>query len=183
MTSENEVEVLKMLIANPGASNTTIAKKIGITSAGVGKIKDKLERNGIIADYNVDVKLDHIGLTTYAIVHVKVSDDGWSYKNGMGVQEFIASNRNIISVFRVPGRQITHILVCLFRNVKELDSFLGTIQSQLSRYVEIAETYVFSVDGVVKDNCKDLLIEILEEGDEKRMPEPVLFGKIVGEDE
>ena len=72
-------------------------------------------------------------------------------------------------------------MVCGFRNTRELDRYLNVIQSQLSDYLEIVESYVFSYDNIIKDSYSDLLLKIIEEGDDKRMPEPILFGKIIGE--
>jgi len=176
--------VLMEIIENPKISNMAIAKKLGLSSAGIGKIRDKLERKGIIKGY--DVKLDHssIELNTLAILHIRVTTKGWKYSGGIGVQDFIASNPNVVSIYRVPGRQLTHIMLCAFRNIKEVDMFLHAIQSQLSDYVEVVESYVFSSDSIIKDSFRDLMIKIIKEGkDNKRMPEPILFGQIMGEDE
>ena len=176
--------VLMEIIKNPKISNIAIAKKLGLSSAGIGKIREKLEKKGIIKGY--DVKLDHtaINLNTLAILHIKITTDGWKYSGGMGIQDIIASNPNVVSIYRVPGRRLTHILLCAFRNIKEVDMFLHAIQSQLSDYIEVVESFVFSSDSIIKDSFRDLMIKIINEGeDNKRMPEPILFGRIIGEEE
>lgn len=180
---KNMMKVLKAIIDEPKVSNMDIARKLDITSAAVGKIRDKLENNGIIKGYGVNIQYDNLGLNTFVVLHIRVTSIGWKYKGNMGVQDLIASNPNTVMVYRVPGREITHILVCGFRNTKELDKFLNAIQSQLSDYIEIVESYVFSYDNIIKDSFSDLLIKIIDEGDEKRMPEPILFGRILGEEE
>ena len=183
-SNSNDMLVLKEIIENPKVSNMAIAKKLGLSSAGIGKIRDKLEKKGIIKGYNV--KLDHntIDLNTLAILHIKVTTKGWKYGGGMGVQDYIASNPNVVSIYRVPGRHLTHILLCAFRNIQEVDMFLHAIQSQLSDYVEVVESFVFSSDSIIKDSFKDLMIKVINEGDDnKRMPEPILFGDIMGENE
>lgn len=180
---KNMMNVLKAVIEEPTSSNTAIAKKIGITSAAVGKIKNKLEKDGLIKGYDVNIHYDALGVSTFVFLHVRITTDGWKYNGNMGIQDLISSNPNTMAVYRVPGREITHILLCGFRNTKELDRFLNVIQSQLSDYMEIVESYVFSCDNIIKQSFKDLLLQIIKEGEEKRMPEPILFGRIMGEDE
>jgi DNA-binding Lrp family transcriptional regulator len=179
----NLMNVLKAIIDDPRISNVNIARKLGITSAAVGKIRTKLEKKGIIKGYDVNVQYDTLGVSTFVVLHIRITTIGWKYKGNMGVQDIIASNPNTISVYRVPGREITHILICGFRNNKELDRFLNVIQSQLSDYIEIVESYVFSHDNIIKNSYTDLLLKVIDEGKDMRMPEPILFGRIMGEEE
>jgi len=181
--NKNDTFVLKKIIKNPKISNMAISKELGISSAGVGKIRDKLERKGIIKSYSAKLSNSAIGLDTFGILHIRVTTEGWRYRGGLGIQDFIASNPNVVSVYRIPGRQVTHILMCAFRNIKEFDTFLHVVQAQLSDYIEVVESHVFSADSIVKDTFNDLMLKIIDEGDDKRMPEPVLFGRIMGEDE
>ena len=89
----------------------------------------------------------------------------------------------MVGVYRVPGRFVTHVLLCAFRNIKEMDTFMHVIQAQLSDYIEVVESFAFSGDSIIKNSFTDLMLKIIDEGDEKRMPEPVLFGVIMGEEE
>lgn len=183
-SNANEMLVLKEIIKNPKVTNMAIAKKLGLSSAGIGKIRDKLEKKGIIKNYDIKLNYTTVNLNTFGILHIRVTTKGWKYSGGMGIQDYIASNPNVVAIYRIPGRQLTHILLCAFRNIKEVDMFLHAIQSQLSDYVEVVESFVFSSDSIIKDSFKDLITKIINEGDDnKRMPEPILFGEIVGEDE
>ena len=179
---ENELFVLKAIIENPRISNMAIARQMGLSSAGVGKIRDKLEKKGIIKGYGVEVNLEALGLNTFGILHVRITPDGWKYRGRLGIQDLITSNPNIVNVYRVPGRQITHIIFCAFRNLIEFDTFLHVIQAQLSDYIEVVESFVFSGESIIKDSFTSLLVKVLDEGEDMRMPEPLLFGKIIGEE-
>jgi DNA-binding Lrp family transcriptional regulator len=184
LLNKNEMQVLKAIIENPKKTNMAISKELGLSSAGIGKIRDKLENKGIIEDYNLSLNYSSLNLNTFGILHIRITTEGWKYKGGMGIQDIIKSNPNIVVMYRIPGRQLTHILLCAFRNIQEVDKFINTIQSQLSNYVEILESFVFSSDSIIKNSFKDLIIKIINEGEEdKRMPEPVLFGSIIGEKE
>ncbi len=181
-SKNNMMNVLKAIITEPSVSNISIANELGLSCTGIGKIREKLETRGIIEGYDVKVNLESLGLTTFCLIHIKVTKEGWNYQGHLGVQDYITSNPNIVSVYRVPGRDITHILFCVFRNIKELDRFIHAIQAQLSDYVQLTDTYVFSHDSIVKDSRTDLLVKIIDEVEDRRMPEPVLFGKIMGDD-
>jgi DNA-binding Lrp family transcriptional regulator len=181
MRSNNEDAVLLAIVENPLVSDSTIAKKLGLSSAGVGKIRRKIERNGLIEGYEARVNYGEVGLHTFAIIHVKVTNVGWKYRGRLGVQDLLVANQNIVRAYRIPGRDVTHILCCAFRNLTELDKFIKVIQAQLSDYIEVVQTYVFSSEGILKDRPKDLLLKLISEGDEWRMPEPLLFGEITGD--
>ncbi len=182
LRTDNESRVLKEIIKEPRCPNMTIARRLDLSSAGVGKIRDKLGKRGLIQGYRADINLEALGLNSFAILHIRVTPAGWKYNGGRGVEEYIVSNPNIVSVYRVPGGEVTHILFCVFRNLTEIDSFLHVIQAQLSDYLEVVESYLFSHDSILKDTYNDLLLKIVDEVDEERMPEPLLFGHIVGED-
>jgi DNA-binding Lrp family transcriptional regulator len=181
--NDNEMAVLRAIVENPRISNKAIAKSLGLSSAGIGKIRNKLEEKGIIDNYKVQVDFNAAGLEAFGIIHIRVTAKGWKYKGSTGVQAYIISNPNVVGVYRVPGRQITHILLCAFRSIKEMDAFLHIIQAQLAEYIEVVESYMFSGVSIIKDSFKDLILKIIDEGKEKRMPEPVLFGSIMGEEE
>jgi len=180
---DNMRKVLSALIEDPTITNITIANRLGLSSTGIGKIRDRLETNGIIKGYNAQIQYEMLGLNAFGILHVKVTSKGWNYKGHKGIQEIITSNPNIVGAYRVPGRDITHILLCVFRNLIELDRFIHVTQSQLSDYIKIVDRYIFSSEGIIKESYTDLFLKIVNELDEERMAEPILFGKIMGEEE
>ena len=60
---------------------------------------------------------------------------------------------------------------------------MHVLQSQYSDYLEIIKTYAFSNSSVIKESFTGLIGKLLDEDEQERMPEPILFGKMVGEDE
>ncbi len=181
MASENSDSVLKLLIQDPRATDLQIAKDLGLSAAGVGKIRDKLERSGKIRGYSLLLDKGSMGFNTFGILHLRVTSDGWNYKSGTAIRDFFDKNPNITTAYRIPGQHITHIIICIFRNLKELDRFINTIQAQMAEYIEVVDSFVFSSDSVIKDDLGELAVKNIEEGNEMRMPEPYLFGKIMGD--
>lgn len=179
--SKHERKIIDLLLKNSRMTDKKIAKDLGITSQAVGKLRRKLEKSGILKSYNISVDLERIGIEAFALIHARLTQAGWDYKGGIGVQEKIASNPNIVGVYRVPEGQITHIILCAFRNLKELDRYIHILQSQYSDYLEIISTYVFSNSSIVKESYSDLIGKLMSERGEERMPEPTPFGRVVGE--
>lgn len=179
--TKHEKEVIKLLLEKSKTTDKNIAKKLGITSQAVGKIRKKLEKNGVIRDYGINLDYDQMNINAFAIILAKLTPEGWNYKGGIGVQEKISANPNIIAIYRVPEGQITHIIHCAFRNLKELDRYMHIIQSQYSAYLEISKTYVFSNSSIIKESISGLIKKLLEEDDKIRMPEPIPFGEMIGE--
>lgn len=182
MNRNRDSSVLYSIVADPKVTNSAIAADIGLSAAGVGKIRTRLETSGMIRGYAVDVDPHKLGLGTFTILHLRVTDRGWRYRNGLGIQHHIAANPNLIRVYRVSGRDVTHIALGVFRNLEELDRFLHVIRAQLSDYLEVLESFVFSSEGIIKDSMRDLALKVIEEGEDVRMPEPTLFGWVLGED-
>ncbi len=79
---KNMMKVLKAIIDEPKVSNMEISRNLGITSAAVGKIRDKLEKKGIIKGYDVDLHYDALGISTFVVLHIRVTTVGWKYKPG-----------------------------------------------------------------------------------------------------
>ena len=181
--TKHEKGVIVCLLENSRKADREIAEQLGITSQAVGKIRKKLEKNGVIKGYGVKLNYDALGIKAFAIILAKLTPEGWNYKGGIGVQEKISANPNIINIYRVPEGQITHIFFCAFRNIEELDKYMHILQSQYSDYLTINKTYVLSNSSIIKDSIEGIVEKMLNEYERERMPEPILFGKMIGEDE
>lgn len=180
--TKHEKRVIKCLLENGKVSDKDISKELNITSQAVGKIRKKLENLKIIEGYSVSINYEQVDINAFAIILAKLTPEGWKYKGGIGIQEKIAVNPNIIAIYRVQEGQITHIIHCAFRNLKELDKYMHVLQSQYSDYLEIIKTYAFSNSSIIKESSSELICKILDEDEHERMPEPILFGKMVGDE-
>ena len=93
--TKHEKYVIKCLLENGKVTDKDIAKELGITSQAVGKIRKKLEKNGIIEVYSVSINYDELDINAFAIILAKLTSEGWKYQGGIGVQEKIAANPNV----------------------------------------------------------------------------------------
>jgi DNA-binding Lrp family transcriptional regulator len=72
---KNECHVLKHLVANARASDSSMAEKMGISTQAVGKIRRKLEEQRVILGYNVQLNPHYIGLEIFSYVLLSVPSE------------------------------------------------------------------------------------------------------------
>ena len=155
----NELLVLKEMLKNPLGSNSEIARKINITSQGVGKIKEKLYSEGIIksSEFYIDYTKFGIDLHQIALIKIlpKASRDKQKYDL---LVSRVLKPKNAIRSYSVPQTDVTHIVIYAFKNVKEYDEFFKKIQEDYGELVEIADTFVLSSESIIKSSSKDLFL-------------------------
>ncbi|MFC1690643.1 Lrp/AsnC family transcriptional regulator [Nanoarchaeota archaeon] len=165
--TNNEKTVLELLITDPRASNTELAKDLGISSQGVGKIKRGLKRKEIIESYETTLNYKNIGIRCFALSLVKIMPK--AYRRYKETITEVFSHPNIISLINLPQTNISHIILFGFRDVAEYDNFFMQLQEKLPGLIEIKETHVFSNESFIKNSASDLFIKMVKEFGEKKI--------------
>lgn len=160
--SNNEKEVLKCLIADGRMQCTEIAKKLGVTSQAVGKIKDKLEREGLIKGYNARVDYKKLGIEVFAIAFFRFKSGVWSRLEEEDIRNRMRGP-HLISVYRLTGGEFTHVVVYGFRSIREVENYFQALQKEREHISELKKLYVVSIESVIKDSPKDLLLKVINE--------------------
>ncbi len=168
--SPHERQLLMALLDNGVASNTDLAKVLGVSPTAARKIRMKLERTGIIRGYRPVLDLSVLGVNIFTLLELRILPKGWAEERGASIQGHLLRHENVMAVYRLPEGQTTHAVVAGFRNQDEVDRFLHILQSQYSELVEIRHCYTFSTRSMLKDNPKELLTKILLEWEEARLP-------------
>jgi DNA-binding Lrp family transcriptional regulator len=73
MLQKNERLVLQYLCENARTTDSAIAEKIGISTQAVGKIRHKLEAEGVIEGYSVKLNPDKIGIGVISVAALQLS--------------------------------------------------------------------------------------------------------------
>lgn len=168
--SPHERQLLMALLENGIASNTDLAKVLGVSPTAARKIRMKLERTGIIRGYRPVLDLSVLGVNIFTLLELRILPKGWAEERGASIQGHLLRHENVMAVYRLPEGQTTHAVVAGFRNQDEVDRFLHVLQSQYSELVEIRHCYAFSTRSMLKDDPKELLTKILLEWEEARLP-------------
>jgi len=166
--TKNEKKVLKLLLDNSRISDSTIATKLKISSQAVGKIRKKLEKS-LITKYTLDINFSKLGVQTFAIALAKITEKGLD-KGQLEVEEKLLSNPHLISVYRIPKGNVTHVLICGFKDLTDLDEFFHSpkIKQDLHKYIEINDMFTFSHHSLMKNNPNQLLHKIIDSLDKSK---------------
>ena len=170
--TRNERRVLKFLIENGRATDTELSEKLNITSQAVGKIRRKLEDDGVIKRYTAVIDYEKIGIKVFAVALFKFVPEVWKTLKGENIDERLTGS-NIINFYRIPEGDVTHIVVYGFRNMDELDHYFHTLQTERGHISEIRKLYIFSAKSLKKDSPKDLYIKVLKEWGYEQLPRPI----------
>jgi DNA-binding Lrp family transcriptional regulator len=168
--SPHERQLLMALLENGVASNTDLAKQLGVSATAARKIRMKLERTGIIRGYRPVLDLSILGANVFTLLEIRILPKGWSEEHGASIQGHLVRHENVIAVYRLPEGQATHAVVAGFRNQEEVDRFMHVLQSQYSELLEIRHCYTFSTRSVLKEDPRGLLTKILLEWEGAQLP-------------
>jgi len=175
--SENEKRVLEHLIRDGRMQCTDIGRKIGLTSQAVGKIKDKLERLGIIKGYTARVDYRKLGVDVFAIAFFRFKSGSWSKLEEGGIRKKVRGP-HLIRVYRLSEGDFTHLVIYGFRSINELEHYFHRLQKQRSHVSKLRTVYVLSGDSVMKDSIDELLLKAIDEMGKERPAEPEVIGPV-----
>ena len=149
--TKNEKFVLKNLIDNGRISDTSIAKKLKISTQAVRKIRKKFENNNIVKRYSAVIDYEKIGIKAFAVVWLKITEKGQKGKIDL------FDSPNIIGSFKLQGTNTTNIFIAGFDSLEELDDYFSKLKEKYSGYIEIQKMNIFSNIGLMKNSPVELL--------------------------
>ncbi len=158
--TENEQFALRLLVEDPLITNKDIAKKLKITSQGVGKIRKQLYKKGIIKSHELRLDYEKLGVNILAIAMIKILPSVFK-KFKKNELDKVLKQMNVIRSYAIPETDITHIILYAFRNIKEYDSYFRNILEEFGDYVEIKHTFVLSSGSIIKSSSKDMFLDVL----------------------
>lgn len=163
--SDNERRVLEVLIRDARKPRTEIGRDLGITSQAVGKIQEKLEKQGVIQGYTATVDYDKLGIEVFAVALFRLKSGTWTRVENDYMKERV-KGPHLIKVYRFSEGEITHMTLYGFRSLKELDNYVHVLQTEKGHISELKKLYVFSASSILKDSPQELFIKVLNEGDD-----------------
>lgn len=160
--TRNEKTVLKSLIVNGRVSDSEIANKLRISAQAVGKIRRKLEKQGVIKGYTTNVDYEKLGIRVFAVALFKYAHEFLGSLGDDDIKERI-QGPHIINFYRVPEGDVTHIVVYGFRTLDELDNYFHILQTERGHISEIRKLFVFSVKSLMKASAQELFLQIIDD--------------------
>lgn len=157
----NEKFVLRLLVDDPLMTNQDIAKKLKITSQGVGKIKKQLYEKGLIKNHELSLDYEKLGVNIHTIALIKILPSVFKkFKNNE--LDKVIKPINAIRSYAIPETDITHIIIYAFKDIKEYDSYFRNILEEFGDFVEIKHTFVFSSGSILKSSSRLMFLDVLD---------------------
>ncbi len=170
--TKNDKRVLKFLIENSRTPDADIARSLNITPQAVGKIRRKLESNGIIKSYSTIVDYEKLGINVLAIALFKFTQESRKTLREEDIDERV-KGPHIIDFYRVPEGDVTHIVIYGFRSLEELDHYFHILQTERGHISEIKKLYILSAKSLRKSSDKELIIKIIDEIGKEKLARPL----------
>jgi DNA-binding Lrp family transcriptional regulator len=147
MISELERKILKSLTENARKSFRSVAKEVGTSTTAVYNNVKKMEKSGLLKGYIPDVDEVMLGFDLVAIMSLRIT-----HGKLKSVYKALKDLPPVKLIFDITG-DWDAILICYFKERKELDSFLKT--ELTVPHIERIVTDV--VLNVIKDEKRPLL--------------------------
>jgi len=123
--------ILKALAQNARTPIKELAKEAFLSSPAVSTRMERLEKAGVITGYQA--RLDHQALGFHILAFVNL---GISPERRPAFREFAEACPNILECHHVTGNYSV-ILKAAFRSTKELESFVGHLQTYGSTQTQV----------------------------------------------
>jgi len=167
----NEREVLKFLVQNGRGRCTKIAQKLGITSQAVGKIIEKLEKDGFIKGYSVELDYKKLGIEVFAIALFRFKSGVWSRLEEEDIRNRIRGP-HLIRAYRLTHGEFTHMIIYGFRSIREVENYFQVLQKEREHISELKKLYVVSAESMIKDSPDDLFLKAISEWGNETLARP-----------
>ena len=160
--NKNERMVLKLLLENSKLSDSSIALRLKISSQAVGKIRRKLEET-VIHSYTLGLHYEKLGITTFSIAFVHLTHRGIN-KGEKEIERKLNADPHIIQVFRLPGTDISYIVLYGFRDMNECDAYFHSLitKQDIRGLLEHKEVHIFSHQSLVKNSPIGLFHKMID---------------------
>lgn len=122
MVRITNLELIEALRVNGRETFTELAKRFGVTETAIRKRVRKLERDGIIIGYSVDVDTRKIGFNTRVIIGVDTIPEKY-----MDVMGKLRSTTEVKSMHSCSGDHML-LIECWFKDSSELSKFAKRIE-------------------------------------------------------
>lgn len=141
-----EEQVLLALLRASNSSDREIGQKLGLSQPTVTRIRNRLERQGIILQYSVLPSMATIGLTIMIFTLVRVSN----FDSRAKIFEWIKTNPKIVFATEGEGLKENLLMISLHPGFNYYQQFLNDFRSKFGKDTSDILTYVASTNNIIK---------------------------------
>ncbi len=163
--TENDRNVLKKILDLKNIPDSDIAKSMKLSPQAIFKIREKLEKCGIIKGYIPIIDFKKIGINIMALMIIRLSPNMWKSFSDDQISERISKAPYVIDAYRVADENASHILLLAFRDIAQKERYISEVQTKFADEVTINGVYTFSVQKIISHSPLGILHEIIDKKD------------------
>ncbi len=146
-----ERQVLSELLKNCRISDQEVAKKLKTSRPTIFKIRNRLEKKGVVRGYTSLVDFKKLGFGIQAVILYRWKDYSKS-KELEGAIKFIKSLPEVILFVKGEGVwSKTDLIISFHEDLKDYEKFIRKLKYQLKNNAENVEVFLSSLDGIFKN--------------------------------
>ena len=161
--SKNEKDMIKLILSNGKITDVEIAEKLKISAQAVGRIRGKLEDNGVIEGYSCNLNFEKMGINMFCLCLIKLKNKFYKNKKNHEALEFLKNIPAAVSSCMPSTSEISVISIYGFRDAKEMEKYCYLIKSRMYEYFEFIGIYPFTPGNLIKNSPNQLINLILDD--------------------
>ena len=123
MVRISNLELVKLLMENSRRSYVELARLLGVTEAAIRKRVRRLEEEGVIRGYTIDVDPKRLGYEIICFLGLDIAPESY-----MRMLEILRGRDEVVKLYSTSGDH--NILAeCWFRSLDELNKFVKELES------------------------------------------------------
>lgn len=153
-----EEKVLLSLLKSGSISDRELAKRTGLSQPTVTRIRNRLEHQGIISQYQVIPSLTAIGLNLMTFTMFRLSN----FESRKRIFEWVKTNQKVAFASEGEGMKENVMIVSLHATFDSYQNFLADFRSKFGNDISDSVSFVTSTDHIIKDfNLRDAVEDFL----------------------
>jgi len=122
MVRTSDLKIIEILRENSRTPYVKIAKILGVSETAVRKRVKKLEREGVIKRYTIEVDPKKLGFQIVALIGLDTKPERY-----ISVIEELKSESKVVSLYSSSGDHMV-LMECWFKNSDELSAFVKKLE-------------------------------------------------------
>lgn len=153
-----EEKVLVSMLKSGSISDHELAKRTGLSQPTVSRIRNRLEHQGIISQYQVVPSLATIGLNLMTFTMFRLAN----FESRKRIFEWAKTNPKVAFASEGEGMKENVMIVSIHPTFDSYQNFLSDFRSRFSNDISDSVSFVTSTDHIIKDfNMRDAVEEFL----------------------
>lgn len=148
--TSREKQVLTELLKNCKTSDQEIARRLKTSRPTIFKIRQRLEKEGIISGYSPIINFEKLNLNLHAAILYRWRDYSKTAELEKNIQ-FIKSLPEVILFIKGEGMgSKTDLIISMHEDIKDYERFIRKLKYEWKDNIENVEVFLSSIEGISK---------------------------------